>query len=87
MHCRQELEVPPRDTGEDRHVGLDRAVAGGITNSGEADNRLTNRRLATEGCSFPRHVIDGVELALRTKKCIVVAFGWIWMEISAQIAK
>jgi len=36
---------------------LDEAVAGGITNFHETDNRLTDRGLSTEGCSFPRHVM------------------------------
>jgi hypothetical protein len=36
---------------------LDEPVAGGITNFRQADKKLTDRGLSTEGCSFSRHVM------------------------------
>ena len=56
---------------------LDEAPAGGITDFGEADNKLTVRGLATEGCSFLGHVTRVTRAALtpqgHRRAC---ALGW-----------
>ena len=56
VHCSQGLKFLCK-TGETATLRLDEAVTGGITNFREADNKLTDRGLSTEGCSFPRHVM------------------------------
>ena len=52
VHCSQGLEGPMWGTGKIATLRLDEVAAGGITNSGKADNWLTERGTFNRGLQF-----------------------------------
>ena len=63
--------------GKTATLRLDEAAAVGITNFRKADNKLTDGGLATEGCSFLRHVMGVTRAGFGPQRSVgACASGW-----------